>query len=94
MSDSIPKKPYYVTMTDRALSGWGLAAGKVNKLIIGCDTLSEAKIVADNAHSRSEMKYVHIVQNKPYRKPGQYLSYHDQSDYPSWFIPSYFAKGS
>lgn len=90
----VETKPYYVTMTDKFMSGWGPARNKSNKLIIGCDTYEEAEIVSDNARNRSEMKYVHIVHNKPYRRPGQFISYHDQSDYPSWFVPGYFKKGS
>ena len=30
-------RKYYVTMTDKFMSGWGEAAGKVNKLVIECE---------------------------------------------------------
>lgn len=82
---------YYVTMTDVFLSGWGMAEGKTNKLVIECDSLQEAEIVADNARARSDMKYVHICTNKPSYSSGKYyVSWHDKSSYPSWFISNYF----
>ena len=83
----------YVTMTDKFMSGWGQARGKINKLVISCDTREEAQIVFDNAESRDEMKYVNIVSGKPYYNPNRYLvSWHgrDQEDYSSWFIPNKF----
>ena len=85
---------YYVTMTDRFMSGWGRADGKINKLVISCDTYDEAAIVEDNARCRSEMKYVNICINKPYYTGGHYLtSYHgrEQGDYETWFKPGAFA---
>jgi hypothetical protein len=47
---------YYVTMTDKFMSGWGEAQGKNNKLVISCDTYEEAQIVEENARRRKEMK--------------------------------------
>ena len=58
----------YVTMTDKFLSGWGMAKGKINKLIIECDTWEQAETIERNAHNRSEMKYVNIRTTKPYYK--------------------------
>jgi hypothetical protein len=85
---------YYVSMTDRFMSGWGMAQGKINKLIIECDTYAEANIVYENALQRSEMKYVAIGTRKPYYSPNRYyVSHHDKTDYYSWFIPNYFQKG-
>jgi len=83
---TMEKKDWYVTMTDKFMSGWGHARNKTNKLVIGCDTLKEANIVADNARRRSEMKYVNISSNKPYYNSNDKLvSYHDKTDYASWF---------
>jgi hypothetical protein len=53
-----PDKKYYVTMTDKFMSGWGQAAGKVNKLVIEASSYDEAAVVAANAKSRGEMKNV------------------------------------
>ena len=33
---------FYVTMTDKFMSGWGYAAGKTNKLIIECADIAQA----------------------------------------------------
>jgi len=66
-----PKK-YYVTMTDKFLSGWGPAKDKKNKLVIECNTLKQAETVACNAKKRSEMKAVNIVSKKPYFSKRQY----------------------
>ena len=81
----------YVTMTDRFMSGWGCAAGKINKLVITCESWSEARVVAANAGRRSEMKYINICKKKPSYPANRYLiSWHDKTDYNSWFIPGAF----
>lgn len=82
---------YYVTMTDKFMSGWGYARNKTNKLVIICETMEEAQIVYNNACNRSEMKYINIRSSKPYyNERSYYTSYHDKLDYQSWFIPDYF----
>lgn len=84
---------YWVSMTDKFLSGWGRAENKTNKLVIECDSYNEALIVADNARSRSEMKFINICGNKPYYNSNYYeVSRHDKTDYESWFEPFYFEK--
>lgn len=55
----------YVTMTDKFMSGWGMAANKTNKLIIVCDNWQQAEIIERNAQKRSEMKYINICMKKP-----------------------------
>lgn len=81
----------YVTMTDRAMSGWGMAAGKINKLVIECDSWKEAEIVEANARRRSEMKHVNICTTKPNYPSSRYLtSWHNKSDYARWFVPNAF----
>lgn len=56
---------FYVTMTDKFMSGWGLAKNKTNKLIIVCETWEQAETIERNAKKRSEMKYINICVNKP-----------------------------
>ena len=56
---------FYVTMTDKFMSGWGLAEGKTNKLIIECENWEQAQTIERNAQKRSEMKYINICANKP-----------------------------
>ena len=40
---------FYVTMTDKFMSGWGNAANKTNKLIIECDSYQDAELIQKNA---------------------------------------------
>jgi hypothetical protein len=56
---------FYVTMTDKFMSGWGYAAGKTNKLIIVCQTLAQAEQIERAAHRRPEMRYINIRTTKP-----------------------------
>lgn len=65
-------KKFYVTMTDRFLSGWGQAEGKISKYIIICDTFAEAQKAAQRAEERSEMKYINICFKKPYYNSSRY----------------------
>ena len=76
---------YYVTMTDKFMSGWGMAKNKTNKLVIECDTMSEAMTVQTNAQDRDEMKYVNIRSKKPYYNSGYYVSRKDRDEYGTWF---------
>lgn len=82
---------FYVTMTDTFMSGWGLAKGKTNKLIFECETLEEAKIVAYNAHNRTDQKRINICGTKPYYDKNRYYpQYITKKEYPSWYIKDYF----
>jgi len=77
---------YYVTMTDKFMSGWGHAKGKTNKLVIECDSFDDAQTVETNAKDRNEMIYVNITRRKPYyRKNNFCVSWHDKGDYKTWF---------
>lgn len=57
---------YYVSMTDKFMSDWGLAKGRTNKLVIECDTFEQAQQIEKAAKSRSEMIYVNVCSRKPY----------------------------
>jgi hypothetical protein len=82
---------YWVSMTDKFMSGWGRAEGRTNKLVIECDSYEEAEIVAQNARNRSEMKFVNICASKPrYSKTQVTYILHDKSDYSAWFIAGRF----
>ena len=77
---------YYVTMTDKFMSGWGMAEGKINKLVIECDSYDIAECVRDYALTRDEMKHINISVKKPYYNPSRYyVSLHDKTDYSNWF---------
>jgi len=86
--------PYWVSMTDKFMSGWGMANNKINKLVIECETLTETIIVSDNARERKEMIRIFIHRHKkPYYNPNRYfVSEHKKTDYDCWFIPGYFHK--
>ena len=76
----------YVTMTDRFMSGWGLAEGKINKLVFECDDLKEARIVRNNADDRKEMTYVNICSNKPcYNTSRYFTSLKTKSEAEPWY---------
>lgn len=80
------EKKVYVAMTDKALSGWGMARGKINKLIFECDSMEQAEIVEKNAKNRSDMIYVGIHLQKPrYTGSKYYVQEKTIEDYPSWY---------
>ena len=83
---------YYVTMTDKFMSGWGKAEGKTNKVVLECDTYQEAQVVAENARNRGDMNYINIRATKPYYNNNYYVSYHDKTTYTEWYTPNYFRK--
>lgn len=82
----IPTAPYYVTMTDRFMSGWGPARNRTNKLVFVCDTYAEACKVAAHAEDRSDQKYVSIRSSKPnVTKPGTLWQVKTKATYPHWY---------
>lgn len=73
----------YVTMTDKFMSGWGMAKGKINKIVIGCKDRMQAEKLAYCANSYPEMKYINIRYSKPSYNSNKYLTswkkYYDMS---------------
>ena len=67
---------YYVTATDKFMSGWGLAKGKTNKVVVICENLTEAEEVEEALHSRDEMKYINIRASKPYYNSSYIISWY------------------
>ena len=65
-------KKLYVCMTDKNMSGWGMAKNKTDKYIIECDNWQQAEQIEEAAHRRPEMKYINININKPYYSPTNY----------------------
>ena len=85
------EKKYYVSMTDRFMSGWGEARGKINKLVFDCESYEEALIVRDNARNRTDQIYINICMNKPYYDKRFYLvQYKTKEDYESWYVKDFF----
>lgn len=86
---------YYVSMTDKFMSGWGQARGKINKLIFICDSYDQALIVAENAKNRSDQKNVNICSRRPYYPSRtHYTQIKTIEEYPSWYEARYFRKTS
>jgi hypothetical protein len=83
---------HYVTMTDPFLSGWGLAQGKINKLIFPCDSYAQAQIVEDNARARGDMQRINICANFPrYNSRTHYAQVKTIEDYPNFYRAGFFA---
>ena len=73
-------------MTDKALSGWGLAEGKTNKLVFECKDMEEAKVVYNNATDHADMIRVNICENKPHYDDSKiYTSFKTIKEYPAWY---------
>lgn len=87
------EKRFYVSMTDRFMSGWGRAEGRINKLVFVCNSEEEVEIVSDNAHNRTDMKYIHTYNKKPYWSGKRYLvQYKTKDDYGSWYVKNFFRR--
>ena len=75
---------FYVTMTDKFMSGWGYAQNKTNKLIIECETFDKAAEIERAAKKRSEMKYINIRTTKPYYGSHVFESWKTYEDMTGW----------
>ena len=77
---------YYVTATDKFLSGWGLAKGRISKFVLECDTYEEACFVEDKVSQRSDMKFVNICSKRPrYSSTRYHVSYVTRTEAPSYY---------
>lgn len=56
---------YWVTMTDKFFSGWGLCEGRLSKFVVECDTYHQAFEIQEKAKARSEMRRVNIRSTQP-----------------------------
>lgn len=86
---------YFVTCEDTSLSGWGPAAGKINKLIFACSTEDEAAIVADNAGARDDMHNIETwCRSAPpsFDESRFFVQHKNRKIYPSWYKAGYFSK--
>ncbi|MEE3495846.1 MAG: hypothetical protein VZR06_11835 [Butyrivibrio sp.] len=67
---------YFVTCTDKFMSGWGLASGKIAKRVIICDNRQQALIMIDRLQRpKCGMKNVgYLIREKaPYYTPSKYV---------------------
>jgi hypothetical protein len=93
----VPLAPYYVTSIDTFMSGWGGAAGKTNRIILPCNSLDEADVVAQNAKGRTDQESVEILKDIPrdwFRRSAKQLVQvmHRESSL-AWYRPGAFTKG-
>jgi len=93
----------YVCTTDKFMSGWGMAEGLINKLIIICNTPAEAEIVLANADARGDQKYISASYKPPsyfhkrwqstgadYQSGNYYVQIKTRDDMPMWFTKGAF----
>ena len=84
---------YYVSMTDKFMSGWGHSKDRINKLVFICNNYDQAQIVFDNAHARTDQKNINICYNKPYYNQKRcYTQIKTIEKYPAWYKKDYFKK--
>lgn len=65
-------KTIYVWATDKFLSGWGCAEGKIHKQVAVCENWEEANKMLDGFGNDSSYKHVNWSYTKPYFKPSRY----------------------
>lgn len=71
---------YYVTCTDRFLSGWSTIEGRHSKMVCVAATYDEAEHVRKRWAAQTGLKYVNIRSTKPYYKKCRY--------HTSWYVYS------
>ena len=77
---------FWVSMTDKFLSGWGMAENKISKHIYECESYEIAEIVEQNAKNRGDQKYISICINCPRYDSKRYLvRYHTIADSANWY---------
>lgn len=66
-------KKIYVWATDKFLSGWGVAEGKIHKQVVECDNWADADRILNGFNSRpSEFKHVNHGYRLPYWPASRY----------------------
>lgn len=60
------KKAYgWITVTDKFLSGWGMAKDKVNKMVIECESIQQFRALKAYIKTRDEMTHLYFCQAFP-----------------------------
>lgn len=69
---------WFVTMTDKFLSGWGLASGLIAKRVIICNTYDDAeKLYCRLQDKKHGMRYVNITRELPRYSGARYVVSYD-----------------
>ena len=63
-----PKKnyKYYVTCTDKFMSGWGGCNNRTSKFIVACENYNQARKIQYNLDCEKNFIYVNIRTSKPH----------------------------
>ncbi len=64
----------YVWATDKFLSGWGHAEGKIHKQVAVCENWDEADKMIDGFKGDGSYKHVNYSTEKPYFSPKRYTA--------------------
>ena len=83
---------YYVRMTDKFMSGWGAAEGKINVLVVECDTWAQAAAIEKAAHDRREMRRIQICSTPPRNRAGVLVSRKHFSEFAGPWLDYYRAE--
>lgn len=65
-------KKIYVWATDKTLSGWGVAEGKIHKQVAECPDWNEADRILNGFEKSNEFKHVNWGYNLPYWPASKY----------------------
>lgn len=76
---------WYVTATDRFLSGWGGATGKTQKIVVLCNDIEQARRVERNMKKDRTLGNVIRKDKKPSYSSTKYsVSWKKASECPLW----------
>lgn len=67
---------WFVVMTDKFLSGWGVVTNRTAKRIYVCKNHAEAETFADRCYSNREkygLRYISATPRIPYYSPSKYV---------------------
>lgn len=77
---------FFVTATDKSLSGWGRAKGKTSKVVIVCGSAGDARIVRDGIlrqPASDNLIYVRITPECPHYPASRCVTtYHSFDEVP------------
>lgn len=84
-------KKIYVRMTDKFMSGWGMAKDMTNVMVVECSDWQQAEAIEKAARKRSEMRRIEICLNKPKNRPGVLYSHKAFADLSGPWLEFYKA---